>query len=133
MGLNFRIISVQPITQLPSHSYSSTLSSPFPFPPAPAAPYPKMAPPLDDITRLLADLAGRLSGPPAGGGAASARDSLSASISSLAASLDPDGGASSGTSVLDAALSLMCFDPLEARRPPRLVVSPARSLPLLAF
>ncbi|WVZ82485.1 hypothetical protein U9M48_029742 [Paspalum notatum var. saurae] len=85
-----------------------------------------MAPPLDDITRLLADLAGRLSGPPAGGGAASARDSLSASISSLAAALDPDGGASSGTSVLDAALSLMCFDPLEARRPPRLVVNRAR-------
>ncbi|KAJ1258030.1 hypothetical protein BS78_10G042600 [Paspalum vaginatum] len=75
-----------------------------------------MAPPLDDITRLLADLAGRLSGSPAGGVAASGGDSLSASISSLAAALNPNGGSSSGTSVLDAALSLMCFDPLEVNR-----------------
>ncbi|RCV20674.1 hypothetical protein SETIT_4G075500v2 [Setaria italica] len=78
-----------------------------------------MAPPLEDITRVLAELAGRLSRPPAGGGAASAGDALSASISSLAATLNPNsgrGGASSGTRVLDAALSLMCFDPLEVNR-----------------
>jgi hypothetical protein len=81
-----------------------------------------MAPPLEDLTRVLAELAVRLSQPPAGGGADSSGDSLSASISSLAAALNPSGdgsGASSGTRVLDAALSLMCFDPLEARRLPR--------------
>ena len=83
----------------------------------------KMAPPLEDLTRVLAELAARLSQPPAGGGSSSSGDSLSASISSLAAALNPspDGGnsASSGTRVLDAALSLMCFDPLEVRRHPR--------------
>ncbi|XP_062233612.1 uncharacterized protein LOC133930861 isoform X2 [Phragmites australis] len=81
-----------------------------------------MAPPHEDLTRLLAELAARLSRTPAGGvgGAASTTvaDSLSASISSLAATLDPGrgGGSSSGTRVLDAALSLMCFDPLEVGR-----------------
>lgn len=82
-----------------------------------------MAPPLEDLTRVLAELGERLSGPPAGGAAASAEDALSASISSLAATLNPNGGrggASSGTRVLDAALSLMCFDPIEARRPSQL-------------
>lgn len=87
---------------------------------------PKMAPPLEDLTRVLAELGARLSGPPAVGAAASAGDALSASISSLAATLNPNGGrggASSGTQVLDAALSLMCFDPIEARIPPRRVPS----------
>ncbi|RLN12052.1 hypothetical protein C2845_PM09G03030 [Panicum miliaceum] len=81
-----------------------------------------MAPPLEDLTRVLAELAARLSRPPAGGGDATAGDALSASISSLAATLNPSGGrggASSGTRILDAALSLMCFDPLEARHPRR--------------
>jgi hypothetical protein len=79
-----------------------------------------MAPPLEDLTRVLAELAARLSRPPTGGGATSTGGALSASISSLAATLNPNGGrggASSGTRVLDAALSLMCFDPIEARRP----------------
>nr|CAB3467004.1 unnamed protein product [Digitaria exilis] len=83
-----------------------------------------MAPPLEDLTRVLAELGARLSGPPAVGAAASAGDALSASISSLAATLNPNGGrggASSGTQVLDAALSLMCFDPIEARIPPHRV------------
>ncbi|CAL5044576.1 unnamed protein product [Urochloa decumbens] len=78
-----------------------------------------MAPPLEDLTRVLAELAARLSRPPAAGGAASAGDALSASISSLAATLNPNGGgggASSETRVLDAALSLMCFDPIEVNR-----------------
>ncbi|KAF8732888.1 hypothetical protein HU200_015237 [Digitaria exilis] len=78
-----------------------------------------MAPPLEDLTRVLAELGARLSGPPAVGAAASAGDALSASISSLAATLNPNGGrggASSGTQVLDAALSLMCFDPIEVNK-----------------
>ncbi|XP_072147351.1 uncharacterized protein [Setaria viridis] len=78
-----------------------------------------MAPPLEDLARVLAELAARLSRPPAGGVAASAGDALSSSISSLASVLNPNGdrgGASSGTRVLDAALSLMCFDPLEVNR-----------------
>lgn len=76
----------------------------------------KMAPPLEDLTRVLAELASGLAQPPAGGGTFSSTDSLPASISSLAAALNPSGdgaAASSGTGVLDAALSLMCFDPLE--------------------
>ncbi|OEL34350.1 hypothetical protein BAE44_0004631 [Dichanthelium oligosanthes] len=80
-----------------------------------------MAPPLEDLTGVLAELAARLSRSPTGGGSASAGDALLASISSLAAALNPNGGrggASSGTRVLDAALSLMCFDPIEARQPP---------------
>ncbi|AQL02116.1 hypothetical protein ZEAMMB73_Zm00001d045353 [Zea mays] len=75
-----------------------------------------MAPPLEDLTRVLAELASGLAQPPAGGGTFSSTDSLPASISSLAAALNPSGdgaAASSGTGVLDAALSLMCFDPLE--------------------
>jgi hypothetical protein len=63
-------------------------------------------PPLSDLTQLLAEVASRLSRPPGG-------ESLSASISSLAAALNP-GAPASGTRVLDAALSLMCFDPQEA-------------------
>lgn len=90
-----------------------------------------MAPPLEDLIRFLAELAARLSQPPAaaGGGTRSvsyseASDTLSASVSSLAGVLNPRSGragaASSGTRVLDNALSLMCFDPLEARiTPPR--------------
>jgi hypothetical protein len=95
--------------------------------------FPKMAP-LEDLTRVLAELAARLSRPPAGGGNASYGDALSASISSLAATLNPSGGrggASSGTRVLDAALSLMCFDPLEARRHPRRV--PSSIVPAVHF
>ena len=85
-----------------------------------------MAPPLEDLTRVMAELAARLSRPPAAAGDAYVGDALSASISSLAATLNPSGGrggASSGTRVLDSALSLMCFDPLEARRHPRRVPS----------
>ncbi|KAL5211673.1 hypothetical protein ABZP36_022520 [Zizania latifolia] len=69
--------------------------------------------PLEGLTRLLAELASR---PPPGGGRSG--DSLGASVSSLAAALNPRGGASSsaGTRVLDAALSLMCFDSLEVDR-----------------
>uniref|UniRef100_A0A0E0DX03 Uncharacterized protein n=1 Tax=Oryza meridionalis TaxID=40149 RepID=A0A0E0DX03_9ORYZ len=73
--------------------------------------------PLEAIARLLADLARRRSHPPPGGGRSG--DSLAASVSSLAAALNPQGGASSsssGTRVLDAVLSLMCFDPLEVDR-----------------
>jgi hypothetical protein len=61
---------------------------------------------LNDLTRLLAEVASR----PAGG------ESPSASISSLAAALNPSAPAP-GTGVLDAALSLMCFDPQEAIPP----------------
>ncbi|KAL6839599.1 hypothetical protein ACP4OV_030538 [Aristida adscensionis] len=80
-----------------------------------------MAPPLEDLTRLLAELAARISRPLGGGASASAPagDAPSASVASLAAALDPDtgrGGAASGTRVLDAALSLMCFDPQEVGR-----------------
>ena len=85
-----------------------------------------MAPPLEDLTRVMAELAARLSRPPAAAGDAYVWDALSASISSLAATLNPSGGrggASSGTRVLDSALSLMCFDPLEARQHPRRVPS----------
>ncbi|KAM3335007.1 hypothetical protein ACQJBY_029430 [Aegilops geniculata] len=76
-------------------------------------------PPLDDLTHLLAEVASRLSRPPGGAGPSSvAGDSLSASVSSLAAALNPRAAApaSSGTRVLDAALSLMCFDPQEVDR-----------------
>ena len=121
-----------PIYFSPFSNFRRTLSDhdhagvPFPFsrrPPVHSLPAPlqcstKMAPPLEDLTRVFAELAGRLSQPPAGGGAAASGESLSASISSLAAALNPSGdaaGASSGTRVLDAALSLMCFDPLEVR------------------
>lgn len=75
-----------------------------------------MASPLEDVTDLLAGLAFRLGPPHGGGGGASssaAGDSLSASISSLVAALNPGAAAASGTRVLDAALSLMCFDSLE--------------------
>ncbi|KAM0931822.1 hypothetical protein ACQ4PT_000103 [Festuca glaucescens] len=74
-------------------------------------------PPLDDLTRLLAEVASR---PPASVGVASfaAGHSLLTSISSLAAALNPNTPAS-GTRVLDAALSLMCFDPQEAIYPLR--------------
>ncbi|KAL6606199.1 hypothetical protein ACP70R_041852 [Stipagrostis hirtigluma subsp. patula] len=81
-----------------------------------------MAPPLEDLTHLLAELAARLSRPPGGGAASastSAGDALSASVASVAAALNPDsgrGGPASGTRVLDAALSLMCFDPIEVGR-----------------
>ncbi|EAY99701.1 hypothetical protein OsI_21682 [Oryza sativa Indica Group] len=75
--------------------------------------------PLEAIARLLADLARRRSHPPPGGGRSG--DSLAASVSSLAAALNPHGGgasssSSSGTRVLDAVLSLMCFDPMEVDR-----------------
>lgn len=83
-----------------------------------------MAPSLEDLTRVLAELASGLAQPPAGGGTFSSTDSLPASISSLAAALNPSGdgaAASSGTGVLDAALSLMCFDPLEVRWLPQRV------------
>ncbi|KAM0845868.1 hypothetical protein ACQ4PT_056099 [Festuca glaucescens] len=59
-----------------------------------------MAPaPLNDLTHLLAEVASRLSRPPGG-------ESISASISSLAAALNPSAPAS-GTRALDAALSLI--------------------------
>ncbi|TVU12600.1 hypothetical protein EJB05_46251, partial [Eragrostis curvula] len=82
-----------------------------------------MAPPLEDLTRLLSELAARFSQPPAAGdrGAAStaAADTLLASISSLAGALNPSGGragaASSGTRVLDAALSLIVMQVGRAR------------------
>ncbi|KAM3207394.1 hypothetical protein ACQJBY_062558 [Aegilops geniculata] len=76
-------------------------------------------PPLDDLTHLLVEVASRLARPPGGADPSSADgDSLSASISSLAAALNPRAAApaSSGTRVLDAALSLMCFDPQEVDR-----------------
>ncbi|KAF0910791.1 hypothetical protein E2562_004764 [Oryza meyeriana var. granulata] len=69
---------------------------------------------LEGITRLLADLACRPRAPPGGGRSG---DSHAASVSSLAAALNPRGdgaSSSSGTRVLDSVLSLMCFDPLEA-------------------
>jgi hypothetical protein len=90
-----------------------------------------MAPPFENLTRLLAELAARFSSPLAATGGGSrgasstvAADALPASISSLAGALNPSSGrvgaASSGTKVLDTVLSLMCFDPLEARiTPPR--------------
>jgi hypothetical protein len=99
--------------------------------PLPLLRSPKMAPPYEDLTRLLADLAARFSSPPAAAGGGSrgssstvAADALPASISSLAGALNPSSGrvgaASSRTRVLDTVLSLMCFDPLEARiTPPR--------------
>uniref|UniRef100_I1PZL2 Uncharacterized protein n=1 Tax=Oryza glaberrima TaxID=4538 RepID=I1PZL2_ORYGL len=75
--------------------------------------------PLEAIARLLTDLARRRSHPPPGGGRSG--DSLAASVSSLATALNPHGGgasssSSSGTRVLDAVLSLMCFDPMEVDR-----------------
>ncbi|CAM0912772.1 unnamed protein product [Alopecurus aequalis] len=71
-------------------------------------------PPLDDLKHLLAEVA---SSPPRGGPFSPGGESLSASISSLAAALNPIAPASaSGTRVLDAALSLMCFDPHEVDR-----------------
>ncbi|XP_048539173.1 uncharacterized protein LOC125518346 [Triticum urartu] len=76
-------------------------------------------PPLDDLTHLLTEVASRLARPPGGSpGPSSAGDPLSASVSSLAAALNPRAAApaSSGTRVLDAALSLMCFDPQEVDR-----------------
>ncbi|KAF7106616.1 hypothetical protein CFC21_107334 [Triticum aestivum] len=76
-------------------------------------------PPLHDLTHLLAEVASRLARPPGGAGPSSAAgDSLSANVSSLAAALNPGAAApaSSGTRVLDAALSLMCFDPQEVDR-----------------
>ncbi|XP_044428283.1 uncharacterized protein [Triticum aestivum] len=92
----------------------------------------KMAPPpLDDVTHLLAEVASRLSRPPGGAGPSSvAADSLSASISSLVAALNPRAAApaSSGTRVLDAALSLMCFDPQEAIPLPPISLPSLRAL-----
>ncbi|XP_015694018.1 uncharacterized protein LOC107304447 [Oryza brachyantha] len=71
--------------------------------------------PVEAITRLLADLASRHRPSPGGGRSG---DPVAASVSSLAAALNPHGrGVSpSGTRVLDSVLSLMCFDPLEVDR-----------------
>ncbi|XP_047091539.1 uncharacterized protein LOC124703366 [Lolium rigidum] len=70
-----------------------------------------MAPaPLNDLTHLLAEVASRLSRPTGG-----EPISASVSVSSLAAALNTSAPAP-GTRVLDAALSLMCFDPQEVDR-----------------
>ena len=65
----------QPITQFQSHTAPVHAGFPpfqFSWSRRPSFPPAAMAPPLEDLTRVLAELASRLSRPPTGGGDASA-------------------------------------------------------------